>query len=376
MENPVDEAPAQNQPPMSPSSIPMNANVVHQQHLQQHHQHHPQHPQHLHQLHQQHSQQHLQHLQQIQQHPQQYQYQYQTVIEHTGPAQHQPAQLIPNEKERHLQEEGIIPTYSKYPPPDQHPANFAPYVEPVQQYAVQHAEPVQQYAVQHSEPVQQYAIQHVQSPVHSLMQSPLHSPLHSPLQSPIHSPIYAQQHVLHHPYQSQQPQLQQQPQQQTYAEPPSSPGPLPVKTNPDPPTRSDTITIAPDANPLQSPKIPSFPARTQTQGDSSRRPISEDLSASHQPGQIMHPAQEVRGGGWSYGMCDCSNNIWACFLGLTLPCILYGKTQYRLNRKSKKEDPTNMLGYETCNGACTGMAILCGCQCKFEVTLVLINRYN
>ncbi|KAJ5719294.1 hypothetical protein N7493_007749 [Penicillium malachiteum] len=243
-------------------------------------------------------------------HPAPQQHQYQTVVEQARPAHYEPAKLYPNEKERHLQEEGIIPTYSKYPPPDQHPANFAPYAEPVEQYAVQ--------------PV-------VRSPI----QSPLHSPLHSPLQSP-------------------------QQQQEDYTQPPSSPGPLPVKTNPDMPTRSDTMTVGPDENPLRSPKLPSFPPPAAT--DSSRRPMSEDITAYHQPGQIMHPAQEVRGGGWTYGMCDCSNNFGACLLGLICPCILYGKTQYRLNRKSKAEDPTNMLGYETCNGSCTGMAILCGCQ--------------
>lgn len=51
-------------------------------------------------------------------------------------------------------------------------------------------------------------------------------------------------------------------------------------------------------------------------------------------------------------------------MGLLCPCILYGKTQHRLSLKSRKEDPTNMLGYETCNGSCTAMALLCGCQCK------------
>ncbi|KAJ5713132.1 uncharacterized protein N7483_010313 [Penicillium malachiteum] len=302
-------------------------------------------------------------------------HQYQTIVEQARPAQYQPAKLYPNEKERHLQEEGIIPTYSKYPPPDQHPANFAPYAEPVEQYAVQ--------------PV-----------VHSPIQSPLHSPLQSPLHSPLQSPVYTQQPVLQYPYQYQQQmhqqqehqmqmqmqmhmhmqmQMQQQQQQQyqqqqyhqqqqqqqeDYSQPPSSPGPLPIKTNPEMPTRSDTMTVGPDENPLRSPKLPSFPPPAAT--DSSRRPTSEDVTAFHQPGQIMHPVQEVRGGGWTYGMCDCSNNFGACLLGLICPCILYGKTQYRLNRKSKAEDPTNMLGYETCNGSCTGMAILCGCQWIFS----------
>lgn len=198
-----------------------------------------------------------------------------------------------NEKERHLQEEGIIPTYSNYPPPDQHPAHYAPYAE-----------------------------------------NPQH---HQPVQSPLYSYIPRSQ-------------------------PPNSPGPLPVKTNPEAPQRNETLSIAPDANPLQSPKLSYFPPPTAA--PASQAPTVEDLSSYHQPGQIMHPNQEVQGGTWSHGLCECSN-IGTCCLGVICPCILYGKTQYRLSMKSQKRDPTNMLGYEICNGSCTGMAMLCGCQCKF-----------
>ncbi|KAJ6119985.1 hypothetical protein N7523_004265 [Penicillium sp. IBT 18751x] len=222
----------------------------------------------------------------------------QPATEHTSQQAKQAARhFSSNEKERHLQEEGIIPTYSKYPPPDQHPAHYAPYVEP-----------------------------YVQTP---------------PEHQPAHSPPYASNH---------------------YTQSPGSPGPLPLKNTPEASNINDTFSIAPDANPLQSPKIPYFLPPTAT--PASRAPISEDLGSYHQPGQIMHPDQEVQGGNWTHGLCECSN-IGTCCLGLTCPCILYGKTQYRLSMKSKKGDPTNMLGYETCNGSCTGMALLCGCQCKF-----------
>ncbi|KAJ5939031.1 hypothetical protein N7466_002165 [Penicillium verhagenii] len=304
--------------------------------------------------------------------------QQQAATEQPRDAQHQSTQYFPNEKEQHLQQEGMIPTFSKYPPPDQHPAHFAPYAEPTQS----------------SHEIQTI----IQSPMQSPMQSPLHSPLHSP-QYPQQS--YQYQYQYQQMYQQQQLQLQQQHQQQqtyqqwyqqnyqqqvyhqqhqqayhqpqsqlpqeasqdipleTYDVPPSSPGPLPVKTNPDAPTRSDTMTVAPDVNPLQSPKLSYFPPAAA----SSPAPVVDDLSTAHQPGQIMHPNQEVIGGGWTNGLCDCSSNFAACFMGIFCPCILYGKTQYRLNRKSKGEDPTNMLGYESCNGSCTGMALLCGCQC-------------
>jgi hypothetical protein len=227
----------------------------------------------------------------------------QLAIEH--PPQ-QSEQIAPrfssNEKERHLQEEGIVPTFSKYPPPDQHPANYAPCVEP-----------------------------HVQQPPESQL---------------VQSPPYLYDH---------------------YHQSPSSPGPLPLKINPEAPYRSDTLSIAPDANPLQSPKIPYLPPPTPA--PASRVPTVEDLSSYHQPGQIMHPNQEVQGGTWSHGLCDCTN-LGTCCHGLICPCMLYGKTQHRLLMKSKKDDPTNMLGYNNCNGSCTAMALLCGCQCKFRTCAV------
>jgi hypothetical protein len=111
---------------------------------------------------------------------------------------------------------------------------------------------------------------------------------------------------------------------------------------------------------LHSPRLPRFPPPIMTSAPNTTSPMSY-----HQPGQIAHPNQVVRGGTWSHGLCECSS-IGTCCLGLLCPCILYGRTQYRLSMKSKKEDPTNMLGYETCNGSCTAMALLCGCQCKFH----------
>ncbi|KAJ5246640.1 hypothetical protein N7468_001623 [Penicillium chermesinum] len=200
-------------------------------------------------------------------------------------------QYISNEKERHLQEEGLIPTYSKYPPPEQHPALYAPIDDAIEQrHPTSQAEPLQ-------------------------------------------------------------------------PQPPNSPGPIPLKINPDVPNRSDTITVAPDSNPLQSPKIPYFPPPAAVR--SFQAPTFEDLETFHQPGQISHPNQDVQGGAWNHGLCDFSN-LGTCCLGLACPCILYGKTQYRLGMKSKKDDPTNMLGYKVCNGACTGMALLCGCQWHTE----------
>lgn len=204
--------------------------------------------------------------------------------------QNQPHKYIASEEKRYIQEEGIIPTYPQYPPPDQHPAFHAPFANSPEQ--------------QQPSQISQYA----------------------------------------------------------YNSPPISLGPLPLKTN-EPPKRSDTLSIEPDANPLQSPKTSYFPSPAIPTMNSSQAPPVADLSVFHQPGQIMHPNQEVQGGTWSHGLCDCSN-IGTCCLGIICPCILYGKTQHRLSMKSRKEDPTNMLGYNTCNGSCTAMTLFCGCQCK------------
>lgn len=151
-------------------------------------------------------------------------------------------------------------------------------------------------------------------------------------------------------------------------EPPGSPGPLPVKT--DPYTQNheharQNLPIAPDANPLQSPTIPYFPppVRAPT-APTAPTPAAIEFAPYHQPGQISHPNQQIKGGGWSHGLCDCSSFAGTCCLGLVCPCIVYGRTQHRLSLRSRTEDPTNMLGHETCNGSCTAMALLCGFQCK------------
>ncbi|KAL2817728.1 PLAC8 family-domain-containing protein [Aspergillus cavernicola] len=147
-----------------------------------------------------------------------------------------------------------------------------------------------------------------------------------------------------------------------YAAQPSSPGPLPLKTDPNALRHEhdhQSVSIAPDSNPLQSPKIPYFPPPVRSPAP--QEPAGTDLAAYHRPGQISHPNQEIIGGGWSHGLCDCTS-IGTCCLGFVCPCILYGRTQHRLSMRSRKEDPTNMLGYETCNGSCTAMALLCGCQ--------------
>lgn len=83
---------------------------------------------------------------------------------------------------------------------------------------------------------------------------------------------------------------------------------------------------------------------------------------SHRPGQVAHP-NSLLDPEWKHGLCDPDPT---CCLSLFCPCIVYGKTQYRLSRKAQKQDATDLLGYESFNGSCGVMAVACGFQCRFE----------
>ncbi|KAJ5997770.1 hypothetical protein N7522_009430 [Penicillium canescens] len=312
-----------------------------------------------------------------------------------------------SEKEQQLQQQGIIPDYTNCPPPEAHPAHYAPFANasqhqlpspqatspyvtgshisqqhgmpmsptyahmhgqqqntqiPSQSYAHRSYTSIQEHPAMPMSPQSYFTIhEHQQSAIQMSPQSYTNLPGQQQQDIPIQPQTYPAEPYTITEQQSRDNQMS--PQYASYANPPSSPpphspGPLPLKVNPDAPTRSDTMIVVPDANPLQSPKLPSFPPPTRAA--TTHAPV-EDLSDYHQPGQIMHPNQEVRGGGWSNELCEFSN-FGICCLGLICPCILYGRTQHRLTMKSRKEDPTNMLAYETCNGSCTGMGLLCGCQ--------------
>ncbi|KAL5119987.1 hypothetical protein ACEQ8H_002085 [Pleosporales sp. CAS-2024a] len=83
--------------------------------------------------------------------------------------------------------------------------------------------------------------------------------------------------------------------------------------------------------------------------------------ALHQPGQIAHPNMESGWSKeWSTSLCSCSPEPSTCFTGLFCPCIVYGRTSYRLSQKSAKKDPTDMLGHSSTNGHCMLMGLSCG----------------
>lgn len=94
--------------------------------------------------------------------------------------------------------------------------------------------------------------------------------------------------------------------------------------------------------------------------DAAHGPNGLDFSL-HQPGQIAHPNMESnRSPQWTSSLCSCSPDLSTCLTGLLCPCILYGRTSYRLSQKSAKKDPTDMLGYSGTNGHCLLMGVLCG----------------
>ncbi|KAI4101594.1 MAG: hypothetical protein LQ339_004983 [Xanthoria mediterranea] len=87
---------------------------------------------------------------------------------------------------------------------------------------------------------------------------------------------------------------------------------------------------------------------------------------NHRPGQAAHPNTAVEPD-WKHGLCEVDT---LCCVGLCCPCIVYGKTQYRISRKTQKEDATNLLGYKTFNGSCGLMGLACG----FQWVLASIQR--
>ena len=158
-------------------------------------------------------------------------------------------------------------------------------------------------------------------------------------------------------------QAQQVQQSQVAAEPPS-PGPIPIKT--------------PEAQPPQKfaapPTMNSPPSQHPTAVPETKREIYNPDSLSgpnvgpetHRPGQVSHPNAAIDPH-WKTGLCEPDT---VCCMGIICPCMVYGKTMYRLSRRAQKQDPTEMLGYESCNGSCFLMVFACG----FQSLLTAIQR--
>ncbi|KAF1355855.1 PLAC8-domain-containing protein [Lizonia empirigonia] len=94
--------------------------------------------------------------------------------------------------------------------------------------------------------------------------------------------------------------------------------------------------------------------------DAAHGPNGLDFSL-HQPGQIRHPNMDDGSSHtWKHSLCACNGDMSTCLTGLFCPCILSGRTAYRLSQKSKKADPTDMLAHSSTNGHCIAMTLACG----------------
>lgn len=180
---------------------------------------------------------------------------------------------------------------------------------------------------------------------------------------PAHAAPYTepdQKPTFHQPP-SQHPAYQQAP------PPPVSPGPLPMKRPED--TKKAARASLPQ---LTSPQF--APPPTSSAPFSPYSATAPDLETQHRPGQIPHPnmrhsktgdlahAQPRTHKGFRHGLCACpGSDISTCLMGLLCPCVLYSRLTYRLGQRSRKQDPTDILGFHKCNGHCLGFAALCTC---------------
>ena len=136
------------------------------------------------------------------------------------------------------------------------------------------------------------------------------------------------------------------------------------------------ITIPYSPSTLTSPHQPIF-APTAAIGPNG-------LAANmHQPGQVAHPnmnMQSITGSTsdkvpFEHGLCECvggggAGDLGTCLMGVLCPCVLDSKTSYRLGRKSKRLDPTDVLGFKGCNARCA--LFNCGLCCESPSKLPLI----
>ncbi|KAL9076902.1 MAG: hypothetical protein Q9161_000535 [Pseudevernia consocians] len=157
-------------------------------------------------------------------------------------------------------------------------------------------------------------------------------------------------------------QQAQQAQQPQVAVAPQSPGPIPIKTPEAPPHFAAPPTS--NSPPTQSSAMVPETHREIYNPDSLSGPNVG--SENHRPGQVSHPNAAIDPR-WKTGLCEPDT---VCCMGIICPCMVYGKTMYRLSRRAQKQDPTDMLGYERCNGSCSLMFFGCG----FQSLLAAIQR--
>ena len=140
-------------------------------------------------------------------------------------------------------------------------------------------------------------------------------------------------------------------------------GPIPLKTQPDiyqEQAPATTKFAPPPTSTSSSDPKPGLEHRGTYNPDSFAGP--NGAPEDHRPGQVSHPNSAIDPH-WKNGLCEADT---LCCMGLLCPCMVYGKTSYRLSRKAQKQDPTDLLGYENLNGSCGVMAAACGIQCTVD----------
>lgn len=124
-----------------------------------------------------------------------------------------------------------------------------------------------------------------------------------------------------------------------------------------PHNRPADVYVGPDVHPL-SPTTPTMTSPTHM----TRSPTTPNMNhypAYPQIASFNPPSPRQTGGTWQTSMLSCSNPS-ICLPALACPCVIYGRTQYRLSQKSSGKDPTNMLGYSAINGHCVIWSVVCG----------------
>ena len=163
------------------------------------------------------------------------------------------------------------------------------------------------------------------------------------------------------PVEQQQHYAEPEPEHQSQEEKPSQP-----EADAQPQFRK-TVLVRPDANPL-SPTTPRSAVTSPVYSTNMKSfPPTSDMHFSQPTIQTQHTA--TRGGTWQHGLGSCADPT-TCLSSLFCPCVIYGRTQYRLSLKSSPQDPTNMLGYSSINGSCLAWTMLPG----VNILLTAIQR--
>jgi Cys-rich protein (TIGR01571 family) len=121
------------------------------------------------------------------------------------------------------------------------------------------------------------------------------------------------------------------------------------------PEQPKSLIIGPDINPLS----PASPQSIVTTNIQTFPPPRATTMHFDQPMSATQATHSSRGGMWQHGLFSCVEP-GICLPSLVCPCVVYGRTQYRLSLKSARKDPTNMLGFSALNGSCIAWSLLCG----------------